>query len=40
MLNPNLLAFIVPKISMFIQADGKGQIESPMDIDQEYVYFI
>jgi len=25
---------------MFIQADGKGQIESPMDIDQEYVYFI
>jgi len=40
MLNFNLLSFIVPEISTFIRTDGHGQIDSAIDPDQKYIYFV
>jgi len=39
-MNLILLSFIVPEISTFIRTDGHGYIDSTIDFDQEYIYFV
>jgi len=34
------VAYVVPKISTFIQAYGHDKIELAIDPDQKYIYFI
>jgi len=40
MLNPNILAVIVPEILVFIRTDGHVQFDSASDRDLKYIYFM